>query len=385
MLAIINGRVLTMEGHDYLRATILIKDGKIHKIGENIQIPSDAGVFDASGMVVMPGIIDAHTHVGAYEEAVGDMGEDENEMTDPATPHLRIIDAINPEDKAFEEARQSGITSVVVAPGSGNVIGGQVAAVKTWGKVIDRMIIKNPVGIKVAFGENPKRVYGEQKKTPSTRMGTAAILRETLVKAQNYSNKLQRGIKDPEKIPERDLKLEALLPVLEGRIPLRAHAHRADDIMTALRIAREFNVGIVIEHCTEGHKVPTELAAAGVPAVVGPTLTSRSKIELKDKTFKTPAVLSSHGVRVALMTDHPVIPVQYLPLCAALAVKEGLSEEEALKCITINAARIAGIDDRVGSLAEGKDADIAVFDRSPLDPQARLRLVLIDGQIVFQG
>jgi imidazolonepropionase-like amidohydrolase len=363
----------------------LIKDGKIHKIGENIQIPSDAGVFDASGLVVMPGIIDAHTHVGAYEEAVGDMGEDENEMTDPATPHLRIIDAINPEDKAFEEARQSGITSVVVAPGSGNVIGGQVAAVKTWGKVIDRMIIKNPVGIKVAFGENPKRVYGEQKKTPSTRMGTAAILRETLVKAQNYSNKLQRGIKDPEKIPERDLKLEALLPVLEGRIPLRAHAHRADDIMTALRIAREFNVGIVIEHCTEGHKVPTELAAAGVPAVVGPTLTSRSKIELKDKTFKTPAVLSSHGVRVALMTDHPVIPVQYLPLCAALAVKEGLSEEEALKCITINAARIAGIDDRVGSLAEGKDADIAVFDRSPLDPQARLRLVLIDGQIVFQG
>lgn len=382
MLALKNGRVLTMAGKDFEKATILVENGKILDVGNRVTIPEGAEVIDVSGMVVMPGIIDAHAHLGIYEEGIGDEGEDTNEMTDPVTPHLRAIDAVNPEDKGFEDARENGITAVLTGPGSANVIGGEQIVIKTAGRVVDSMVVKNPAGLKVAFGENPKRVYQAQKKTPSTRMATAALLRENLVKAQNYMKKLERGKEDPDKEPDRDLKMESLVRVLKGEIPLRAHAHRADDIMTAVRIAEEFNVKIVIEHCTEGHKIADELAKRGIPAVVGPSLTARVKVELKDRTFKTPGILAKAGVTVALMTDHPVIPVHYLPLSAALAVRDGMDEEEALKAITINPARICGVDDRLGSLEKGKDADIVVFDRWPLDVNARVKWVIIDGKIV---
>ncbi|QSQ09258.1 Dihydroorotase [Koleobacter methoxysyntrophicus] len=382
MLALKNGRVLTMAGKDFEKATILVENGKILDVGSRVTIPEGAEVIDVSGMVVMPGIIDAHAHLGIYEEGIGDEGEDTNEMTDPVTPHLRAIDAVNPEDKGFEDARENGITAVLTGPGSANVIGGEQIVIKTAGRVVDSMVVKNPAGLKVAFGENPKRVYQAQKKTPSTRMATAALLRENLVKAQNYMKKLERGKEDSDKEPDRDLKMESLVRVLKGEIPLRAHAHRADDIMTAVRIAEEFNVKIVIEHCTEGHKIADELAKRGIPAVVGPSLTARVKVELKDRTFKTPGILAKAGVTVALMTDHPVIPVHYLPLSAALAVRDGMDEEEALKAITINPARICGVDDRLGSLEKGKDADIVVFDRWPLDVNARVKWVIIDGKIV---
>ena len=382
MLALKNGRVLTMAGKDFEKATILVENGKILDVGSRVTIPEGAEVIDVSGMVVMPGIIDAHAHLGIYEEGIGDEGEDTNEMTDPVTPHLRAIDAVNPEDKGFEDARENGITAVLTGPGSANVIGGEQIVIKTAGRVVDSMVVKNPAGLKVAFGENPKRVYQAQKKTPSTRMATAALLRENLVKAQNYMKKLERGKEDSDKEPDRDLKMESLVRVLKGEIPLRAHAHRADDTMTAVRIAEEFNVKIVIEHCTEGHKIADELAKRGIPAVVGPSLTARVKVELKDRTFKTPGILAKAGVTVALMTDHPVIPVHYLPLSAALAVRDGMDEEEALKAITINPARICGVDDRLGSLEKGKDADIVVFDRWPLDVNARVKWVIIDGKIV---
>jgi len=382
MLALKNGRVLTMAGKDFEKATILVENGKILDVSSWVTIPEGAEVIDVSGMVVMPGIIDAHAHLGIYEEGIGDEGEDTNEMTDPVTPHLRAIDAVNPEDKGFEDARENGITAVLTGPGSANVIGGEQIVIKTAGRVVDSMVVKNPAGLKVAFGENPKRVYQAQKKTPSTRMATAALLRENLVKAQNYMKKLERGKEAPDKGPDRDLKMESLVRVLKGEIPLRAHAHRADDIMTAVRIAEEFNVKIVIEHCTEGHKIADELAKRGIPAVVGPSLTARVKVELKDRTFKTPGILAKAGVTVALMTDHPVIPVHYLPLSAALAVRDGMDEEEALKAITINPARICGVDDRLGSLEKGKDADIVVFDRWPLDVNARVKWVIIDGKIV---
>lgn len=385
MLALKNGRVLTMAGKDFEKATILVENGKILDVSSWVTIPEGAEVIDVSGMVVMPGIIDAHAHLGIYEEGIGDEGEDTNEMTDPVTPHLRAIDAVNPEDKGFEDARENGITAVLTGPGSANVIGGEQIVIKTAGRVVDSMVVKNPAGLKVAFGENPKRVYQAQKKTPSTRMATAALLRENLVKAQNYMKKLERGKEDPDKEPDRDLKMESLVRVLKGEIPLRAHAHRADDIMTAVRIAEEFNVKIVIEHCTEGHKIADELAKRGIPAVVGPSLTARVKVELKDRTFKTPGILAKAGVTVALMTDHPVIPVHYLPLSAALAVRDGMDEEEALKAITINPARICGVDDRLGSLEKGKDADIVVFDGWPLDVNARVKWVIIDGKVVHSS
>ncbi|HHW02436.1 MAG TPA: amidohydrolase [Thermoanaerobacterales bacterium] len=384
MIAVVNGRIYTMAKSILQKGTVIIDGGKICEIGEDIDIPEGAQIIDASGKYVFPGFIDAHSHIGIFEEAVGEIGEDGNEWTDPVTPHLRALDAVNPADKAFDDAVKGGITCAFTGPGSANVIGGQSIAIKTWGRVIDRMVVKAPAGLKVAFGENPKRVYGEQKKMPSTRMGTAALLRETLIKALNYKKKVEKDSRDPDKIVERDLKMEVLCDVLDKKLPLRAHAHRADDILTAVRIAREFGVDIVIEHCTEGHLIADELAGAGVPAVVGPSLTSRSKVELKDLSFKTPGILASRGVKVAIMTDHPVIPIQYLPVCAALAVREGMKEEDALKAITINAAEIIGIADRVGSLEKGKDADIVIWDGHPLEIKSKPACVLINGQIAYK-
>jgi len=385
MIAVVDGKIYTMAGAPIDKGVLLIEDGKILDVGEELEIPTDCQIIDAKGKFVFPGFIDAHTHVGIFEEVIGEVGEDGNEWTDPVTPHLRAIDAVNPRDKAFEDAVKGGITCVFTGPGSANVIGGQSIAIKTHGHIIDKMVVKAPAGLKVAFGENPKRVYGEQKKMPSTRMGTAALLRETLVKAQNYKAKLESEISNPDKVIERDLKLEILCDVLDKKIPIRAHAHRADDILTAIRIAREFDVNIVIEHCTEGHLIAEVLAEYNIPAVVGPSLVSRAKYELKDVSFATPGLLANKGVKVALITDHPVIPVQYLPICAALAVKEGMREEDALAAITINPAEIIGISDQVGSLEKGKDADVVIWDGFPLDIKARPSHVIIDGKIVFSA
>ncbi|MDN5332449.1 MAG: hypothetical protein PWP45_1674 [Tepidanaerobacteraceae bacterium] len=384
MIAIKGGTVYTMKGEIIEGGTVLIEDGKIVKVGKDILVPEGCEVMDATGKYVFPGFIDAHSHVGIFEEGVGEIGEDGNEMTDPVTPHLRALDAVNPGDKAFDDAIKGGVTCVFTGPGSANVIGGQSIAVKTFGRVIDKMVVKAPAGLKVAFGENPKRVYGQQKKMPSTRMGTAALLRETLTKAKNYLEKRKIALEKGEFF-EKDLKMEVLCELLEKRIPLRAHAHRADDIMTAVRIAREFDIEIVIEHCTEGHLIADELAELGVAAVVGPSLTSRSKVELKDLSFKTAGILANRGVKVAIMTDHPVVPIQYLNICAALAVKEGMKPEDALSAITINAAEIIGIADRVGSIEEGKDADIVIWDGFPLEIMSKPELVMIEGKVVYKS
>lgn len=383
MKAIKGGTVYTMKGEVIEGGTVLVEGGKIAKVGKDLSIPEGCEVIDATGKYVFPGFIDAHSHVGIFEEGVGEIGEDGNEMTDPVTPHLRALDAVSPEDKAFDDAVKGGVTCVFTGPGSANVIGGQSIAVKTYGRVIDKMVVKAPAGLKVAFGENPKRVYGQQKKMPSTRMGTAALLREALTKAKNYLEKKKIAMEKGEFF-EKDLKMEVLCDVLEKKIPLRAHAHRAFDIMTAIRIAKEFYVDIVIEHCTEGHLIADELAELGVPAVVGPSLTSRSKIELKDLSFRTAGILANRGVKVAIMTDHPVIPVQYLNVCAGLAVREGMKVEDALAAITINAAEIIGIQDRVGSIEEGKDADIVVWDGFPLEVMSKPELVIIDGKVVYK-
>lgn len=366
MLFIKNGRIFTMTGDIIEGGDILIDNGKIVEVGKNLVAPLDAEVIDAEGRMVTPGFIDAHCHLGMWEDGMGFEGDDGNEWVDPVTPQLRAIDALNPMDRAFEEAYMGGVTTAVTGPGSANVIGGQFAAIKTYGDRIDNMIIKSPVAMKIAFGENPKRVYESQKKSPLTRMSTAAILRETLFKAKNYMEKKERANGDFEKMPEFDIRMEALEKVFKKEIPLKAHAHRADDIFTAIRIAKEFDLDLTLDHCTEGHLIADYLAEEGKPAIVGPSLTDRSKIELRNQTFETPGVLHKAGVKIAIMTDAPVIPLYYLPLCAGLAVKSGLDEMEALKAITINPAEIVGIDDRVGSIEVGKDADIVIFDKNPL-------------------
>jgi len=382
VILIKNGKVLTMAGKVYEQGDVLIEGSRIKAVGENLEAPEDAQMIDAKGMWVMPGIVDPHSHIGMWEDGIGFEGADGNEATDPVTPHLRAIDAINPEDNCFREAREHGITTVVTGPGSANVIGGQFAAIKTYGRRVDDMIIKEPVALKVAFGENPKRVYSGKSKSPSTRMATAAILRESLIKAQEYKRKLERGKEDPDKMPERDLKMEILVKVLNREIPIKAHAHRADDILTAIRIAKEFNLDITLDHCTEGHRIADYLLEENAKVIVGPLLSDRSKVELRNMTFKAPGILSRAGVKVAMMTDHPVIPEQYLPVCAAIAVKEGMDEMEALKAITINAAEITGIGDRVGSLEPGKDADVVIFDTNPLDIRAKTVWVFINGHAV---
>ncbi len=382
MILIKNGKILTMAAKNYENGCILIDNGKIIDIQEKIDTPLGATVIDAQGLLVMPGIIDAHCHLGMWEDSIGFEGADGNEMTSPITPHLRAIDAINPMDRTFKDAYEAGVTTVMTGPGSANVIGGQFAVIKTYGKRIDDMILKAPAAIKVAFGENPKRVYNHKGQTPQTRMATAALLRETLIKAKDYVEKKKRGEINQDKIPDIDIRLEALIPVLNKEIPLKAHAHRADDIFTALRIAREFDVNITLDHVTEGHLIVEELKKENVPLIIGPTFGTRGKVELKEKDFKTPGILSRAGIKIAIMTDHPVIPIQHLPMCAAYAVKYGMDEEEALKAITINAAEIIGVSDRVGSIEVGKDGDIVIFDGNPLDIKANSLYVLINGNIV---
>ena len=383
MLAIKNAKLHTItngvqDGH------VLIDDqGRITAVGQ-VEIPAEAEVIDAAGRILTPGLIDPHGHAGVYEEGLGWEGADGNEAVDPVTPHVRALDGINPHDEGILEALQGGVTAMCVLPGSANVIGGQGVVIHLHGNTVEEMMIKENGGLKVAFGENPKRVYSNQKKSPSTRMATAAILRENLVKAQNYLAKLEKAKTDPDKEPERDLRLEVLAKALKRELPVRAHAHRADDIMTALRIAKEFNLDISIEHCTEGHKIVDELREAGVWAIVGPTLSNRSKVELKELSFDTLRVLWEGGISVAITMDHPVIPVGYLPTAAAYAVKAGLPYEEALKAITINPAKILGIDDRYGSIEVSKMADLVLWSGDPLAIQSRVEKVLIHGRVVFQ-
>ncbi|MBM7561347.1 amidohydrolase [Fusibacter tunisiensis] len=384
MIFIKNAKIYTITNGIIENGCILVDDGKIKEIGSDLVAPLDAEVIDAGGKNVFPGFIDAHCHIGMWEEGIGFEGSDGNEMTDPVTPHLRAIDAINPMDEAFTNAIQGGVTTAATGPGSANVIGGVFSVIKLHGDRVDDMVVRETLAMKCAFGENPKRVYADKKMTPMTRMGTAAKLRETLAKAFEYNQKKEAAGDDASKMPAYDMKLEAMLPVVKGEIPLKAHAHRADDIFTSIRIAKEFGVKLTLEHCTEGHLIADHLAKEGYPAIVGPSFGNKSKFELNKKTFDTPKVMVEAGCKIAIMTDSPVIPLEYLPMCAALAHRVGLEEVEALKAITINAAEILEVSDRLGSLEAGKDADIVIWEGHPFDLQAKVAVTLVNGEVVYR-
>lgn len=361
-------------------ADILIRDGKIAAIGAGLEVPADCQVVDAGGLSAYPGFVDAHSHLGLDNYGMGYEGHDYNEMNDITAAGGRAIDSFNPQDAAIPLALAGGVTCVGTGPGSANVLGGTFIAVKTVGKVVDQMIVREPVAMKCAFGENPKRCYRD--KGDSARMTTAAHLRRMLYGARQYMLKKEAADGDVTKEPTYDMKYEALIPVLKGEIPLKAHAHRADDLFTAIRIAREFGVKLTLEHCTEGHLVADELAQAGYPMAVGPTLTNASKIELVNKSWTTPGVLAAKGCHVSIITDAPVIPQQYLPLCAGLAVKAGMKPFDALQAITIHPAEHLGIENRVGSLETGKDADIVLTDGDPMDSLTNVVAVFVDGRKV---
>lgn len=384
MILLKNGLVYTMTDAEPSIMDVLMEGGKIKAVGSDVEAPADVHIIDCTDRLVFPGFIDAHCHLGLWEDSIGFEGDDGNEMTDPITPHLRGIDAMNPMDVNFREALEGGVTTAVAGPGSANIIGGQFAAVKTHGNRIDDMIIKAPIAMKCAFGENPKRIYSAGKKSPSTRLAIVGEFRKTLFAAKEYLAKKEAAGEDFTKMPAYDMKLEALIPVLKKEIHLKAHAHRADDIFSAIRIAKEFDLLLSLEHCTEGHLIAEHLAKEGYPAIVGPTFGHRTKVELKNKSFDTPKILHEAGVKIAIMTDSPVIPLQHLPMCAALAARAGLPEMEALKAISINAAEITGIADRVGSLEEGKDADVVIWDRHPFELQSHVLMTIVNGEIVFE-
>lgn len=381
MLLIKNGYIKTMAGDDIKNGCVLIDDnGKIAAVGADVSTPDGTQIIDAEGRLVTPGCVDAHCHIGLHNEAVGWEGRDYNEIVDPITPQMRAIDSINPQDEAFREAIEGGVTSACTGPGSANVVGGTFVAIKLVGKRVDNMIIKDPIAMKCAFGENPKRCYGQSgRKSPMTRMATAALLRELLFKTRRYMED-----KENEKRPGFDMKLEAMIPVLKGEIPLKAHAHRADDILTAIRIAKEFGVKMTLDHCTDGSLIADELAKEGFPAFVGPSLGSKSKIELCNKSFTTPKHLTDAGVNVSIITDAPVIPLKYLPMCAGLAVDAGLDADTAWRAITINPAKATGIGDRVGSLEVGKDGDVVIWTADPLTTVgAAAYTTIVDGKVVY--
>lgn len=382
MLLIQNGRIKTIVGAELQNGSVLIgDDGKILAVAEDIAVPEGCTVIDAQGRLVTPGCVDAHCHIGLDNEAVGWEGMDYNEMVDPITPQMRAIDSIYPQDESFALALQGGVTTACTGPGSANVVGGTFVAIKLAGNRVDNMIVKDPIAMKCAFGENPKRCYGQSgKKAPMTRMGVASLLRELLFKAKRYMEDKADG-----KNPAFDMKLESMIPVLEGKIPLKAHAHRADDILTAVRIAKEFGVKLTLDHCTDGGCIAEELAKEGYPAFVGPSLGSKTKVELTNKSFTTPAVLHKAGVKVSIITDAPVIPLQNLPMCAGMAAAAGLDLEEAWRAITINPAQSIGIADRVGSLEVGKDGDVVVWTADPLTTiGGHAYITVVNGQIVYQ-
>ena len=383
MLLIKNGHIKTMAGREFTNGSVLIgDDGKITAVGEALEAPEGAPVIDAQGRLVTPGCVDAHCHIGLDNEAVGWEGRDYNEIVEPITPQMRAIDSIYPQDEAFPNAIRGGVTTACTGPGSANVIGGTFTAIKLVGNRVDNMIVKDPIAMKCAFGENPKRCYGQgSKKSPMTRMAVAALLRETLFKTRRYMEDKAAG-----KNPPFDMKLEAMEPVLRGEIPLKCHAHRADDILTAIRVAKEFGVKMTMDHCTDGEVIAGELAKEGFPAFVGPSLGGKSKIELQNKSFTTPGVLSKAGVKVSIITDAPVIPLQNLPMCAGLAASAGLPMEEAWKAITINPAESLGIADRVGSLEPGKDGDVVIWTADPLTTiGGEAYITVVDGKVVYSA
>lgn len=380
-MVIINGKIFPMEGKNIDCGYILMNGKVIEEIGpmENFKENKEEEILDVNGAWVLPGLIESHAHIGITEEKWGAIGDDCNEETNPVTPTLRAIDAVNPMDPAFHDAIRAGITSVMTGPGSANVVGGQFVFMKTQGRCVDNMVIKSPAAMKVAFGENPKTTYGNQNMLPSTRMGTAALLRKILFEAVQYKKAKEEGQLDKE-----DFEMEPWIPVLNKEIPLKAHAHRADDILTAIRIAKEFNVDITIDHGTEGHLIADEIKESGFPVIVGTDLTSRSKLEVQNMDFKTNKIIHDADILFSITTDHPVALIQYLPICASLAVREGLPVEAALKAITINAAKICRVDDRVGSLKEGKDADIVIFSGNPLETFTKTLYTIIDGKIIYE-
>ena len=379
MLCIKNGRIHDLVKEEPYVADILVKDGKIAAIGEHLEVHG-AEVMDASGRDVYPGFVDAHSHLGLDGYGIGFEGQDYNEGSDPCTPQLRDIDSFNPMDPTVNMAAMGGVTCVGTGPGSANVLGGTFFAVKTTGRCVDDMVVKDPVAMKCAFGENPKRFY--KGRGNEVRMATAAHLREMLLKASDYKERKEAAGDDPLKRPAFDMKLEALIPVLNREIPLKAHAHQANDIFTAIRIAKEFGVGLTLEHVTEGHMIVDELAKENLPLAVGPTFGHASKFELQNKTWETPGILAKAGCHVSIITDAPVTPLHYLPLCAGLAIKAGMDEYEALRAVTINPAEHIGIADRVGSLEEGKDADVVIVDGCPFDVTGVIKHVLINGEEV---
>ena len=360
-------------------------DGKITQVGDTSAADSRSGanVIDLTGCYITPGLIEAHAHLGVHEDGEGWSGNDTNEMTNPDGSALRAIDAIDPREIGFKDALRGGVTAAVIKPGSGNPIGGRTAAVKTWGRIVDEMLISQDLSVKSALGENPKRVYGEKKQTPSTRLGVAKTLRAAFTAAQDYAAKREHAHAKGEPF-ERDLGKETLAQVLDGTLVWDQHCHRADDIATAIRLSKEFGYRLVVNHGTEGHLIADYIADNGIDCIVGPLMTSRSKVELRDRAMTTPGVLAAAGVRVALTTDHPVIPINFLIHEATLCVKEGLDAQTALEMLTINPARIFGLDDRIGSLAPGRDADIVVWDRHPLDIDAHVVRAYVDGRLVYR-
>lgn len=380
MLLIKNATIFTMDKKTLNNSDILLNDGKIMEIGKDLKA-DNAKVIDAKGLNVYPGLIDAHSHVAIYENSIGWEGSDGNEMSDPITPEVRAIDGINAMDESIVEANHGGVTTLCVTPGSANVVGGTCVVFKTVGNVIDDMVIKDNVAMKAAFGENPKRVYQDSK--IKSRMRTAQLLRELLFKTVEYKNKQVKADDDVAKMPSFDMQLEAMLPVINKEMPLKVHAHRADDILTALRIVKEFDLDATFEHVTEGHLIADKIAASGFPLMVGPTLTAKSKYEVRNLTFETPGILQRAGSKIAIITDSPVVPEQYLGLCAGLAVRSGMDEYEALKAITINPAEILKLDDRIGSLKVGKDADVIITDGNILDSRTNVLYTIIDGNITF--
>ena len=384
---IIGGTIKTMAGPDIRDGYVRILDGKIAEVGKRdgaFHPAEGERVILARNGLVMPGLIEAHCHMGITEEKKGMEGDDCNETVDPVTPYLRAIDAVNTMDAAFDDAVRAGITSAMIGPGSSNVVGGQFAFLKTRGRRVDGLVVKAPAAMKVAFGENPKVNYSGQGKSPSTRMAIAAMLREELTEAKAYRERKRQAAESGEGFQE-DFRRECWMPVLNREIPIKAHVHRVDDIFTAVRIAKEFDLKMTLDHCSEGHLIAEELAAEGFPAIVGPDLASRSKIEVQNMAFKTVGVLNQAGVMTAITTDHPVSLIQSLPLCAGLAVKAGLDLEEGYRAITIHPAVICGVADRVGSLEVGKDADIAVFTGNPMEVFTRTLYTIIDGEIAYEA
>ena len=389
MILIKNANLISMEEVNYEICDILI-DGKIiKKVGkiDELEYPN-VKVIDALGRYVTPGLVDPHCHVGIIESTIGWAGSDCNEMSNPITPELRAIDGIKPHDECFKEAIESGVTTVCTGPGSANIIGGTFCALKTVGKTIEEMVLVEELAMKMALGENPKRVYGNSKTSPSTRMASAALMREWLFKARNYYNKKKQYEKDLQegkeaKEPEFNMKLESLSRVFDN-LPVKIHAHQADDIATAMRIAKEFNLNMTVEHCTEGYLIPEALKANNQKVIIGPTLGNKSKYELKEKSFKSGKVLSDNNIEFAIMTDHPVIEQKHTLVQVALFVKEGLDELEGLKAVTINAAKLCHIDDKVGSIKEGKDADIVIWSKHPLDIMNQADIVLLNGNVVVE-